>query len=100
MISGVVSYSLTDCITTICFRIKIEPNTQRQYNRFKNHLRENLGIEYIQGLYGRTSLVGEKFHVNAVNTEKYFHIIVTLHNEIRPEFMKAMAFFDAIKKTT
>jgi len=99
-ICKIESHTLDKNNVTLYYRIKLEPSTQRAYNRFKNLIRETLDPESISGYGDRTLITGEGYHVTVVKSQRFLHITITTNKKHRPDFVEAMRFFDVIQKTT
>jgi hypothetical protein len=78
----------------IYFRIKREAGTEKQYNRYKDYLRETLGFGSVKGFGERTVIYGKGYIMNVVRSKDYMHVVVTAQKPVREKIMDIVKFFD------
>lgn len=95
MIQGIDSFRVGDNVT-LTIRLKNDNRTQNAYNRFKGYLREYspFGFKKSKGYGGRGLILGEKFIVNSIKTDTYWHLIITMTPDVRESMIEALQFFD------
>ena len=90
-ISGVAVYK-----TNIHIRIKVNRNTQKRYNQFKQELVDRYGFSYIKGYAGFTKLIGKGIDINVFKRKDYLHFVV--YGKLRKKILNIiLKYFEYIK---
>jgi len=102
-ISKTETHGITEDVISVYIRLPTE-NAQKPINRFKNSLRESIGLgkdDLPKGIIGQTvdvpdydnhSVSGDGIYLNITKSENYFHIVAVLLKKDMAEFKKAMDF--------
>lgn len=104
------THNISDEVISVYVRLTKEDGTQKAINRFKNHLKEHMGIhkELPRGVIGQTvdtpthdmsSIGGDGALVTIIKSKNYVHIVSTISKTKKQELWKAMQFFDAFDAT-
>jgi hypothetical protein len=86
------------------YRNQYDKQTQNNYNRFKNSIREKYGIS-TKGFGGHGNIYGNGFDVHSFKTPDYFHILIICNKKLKSWFIQQLELhfgymeFDAHKNT-
>lgn len=97
-ISKIESHDLDGLVFTVYYRITNKRGIQKAYNKFRDYIKKEMGIDFISGFDNRTFIETKFCHISIFKTERYFHITATMNRLAKDEFLNALKCFDAIDK--